>query len=139
MEAAQNKDQAISSGSEKDILQVKNSSPVNMFEVMVQNAPVSMYILEDWSYSYVNEHFCELVGYTKEELLHGKITIDQLVHPDDLSIVRESVKKRIENEDTKARYRVRAFKKDGGMMHVEIHASKAIADGKQSRSGPFLM
>lgn len=130
MEAEQNKDQTISFSSEKDALQVKKSSPVNMFEVMVQNAPVSMYILEDWSYSYVNGHFCDLVGYTEEELLDAKITIDQLVHPEDLSIVRESVKRRIENQETTARYRVRAFKKDGTMIHVEIHASKAIADGK---------
>ena len=106
-----------------------------MFELMIQNAPVSMYILENWTYSYVNNHFCDLIGYTKEELFNEKITTDKLVHPDDLAIVQESVRKRMENRETDARYQVRVIKKDGSIIYVEIHASKTIMDGKSVTFG----
>lgn len=36
-----------------------------MFETLVENAPVGMYVLEDATYSYINHQFCQLVGYTK--------------------------------------------------------------------------
>ena len=114
----------------KNDVQKKDAFYKEMFEIMVQNAPVSMYILEDWTYTYVNEHFCNLFGYTKEELYRERITTEKLVHPDDISIVKESVNKRIENRETEARYRVRVLKKDGTMIYVEIHAKKTILDGQ---------
>ncbi|MFD1032507.1 sensor domain-containing protein [Metaplanococcus flavidus] len=121
-----------------DEYQKKDNFHEHMFEVMVQNAPVSMYILEDWTYSYVNQHFCKLVGYTKEEMLQQNITTDKLIHPDDLSIMQESVKRRIENQETEARYRLRVFKKDGSMIHVEIHASKTVMNGKAVTFGTIF-
>ncbi|TWT26467.1 EAL domain-containing protein [Planomicrobium sp. CPCC 101110] len=114
----------------EDKVHLKDAFYREMFEVMVQNAPVSMYILENWTYSYVNHHFCSLIGYTKDEVSVKNFTTDTLIHPDDISIVQESVKRRIENQETDARYRVRVIKKDGSLIHVEIHARKAILDGK---------
>ncbi|EMF45534.1 diguanylate cyclase/phosphodiesterase (GGDEF & EAL domains) with PAS/PAC sensor(s) [Planococcus halocryophilus Or1] len=107
---------------------MKDTLYKEMFELMIQNAAVSMYILENWTYSYVNDHFCKLTGYTKEELFIENITTDKLIHPDDVSIVRESVSRRIENRESDARYRVRVVKKDGSLIHVEIHARKAMVD-----------
>lgn len=123
---------------EDGAIQMQNPFYKVMFEVMVQNAPVSMYILEDWTYSYVNDYFCHLVGYTREELFLEKITTDKLVHPDDLSVVQESVSRRIENREKNARYRVRVFKKDRSIIYVEVHATKTIMDGKAVTFGTVL-
>ena len=133
-----NKSSGFTSDLKEDEVQKKDTFYKEMFEVMVQNAPVSMYILEDWTYSYVNDYFCQLVGYTKEELFLEKITTDKLVHPDDLSLVQESVSRRIENREKNARYRVRVFKKDRSVIYVEIHATKTIMDGKAVTFGTVL-
>ena len=66
---------------------VENTFYQEMFEVMIQNSPVSMYILDGWAFSFINQHFCTLTGYTKEEFLVSGITIENLFHPDDLPIV----------------------------------------------------
>lgn len=109
---------------------MKNTFYKDMFEVMIQNAPVSMFVLDNWTLSYVNHHFCTLIGYTHEEVSLKNFTTDTLLHPDDVSIVQESVKRRIENQETDARYRVRVIKKDQSLIHVEIHAKRAILEGK---------
>ncbi|MGI2328936.1 sensor domain-containing protein [Planococcus sp. YIM B11945] len=101
-----------------------------MFETLIQNAPVSMYVLEDWVYKFVNSHFTELIGYTEEEIIKGKITVEQIIHPDDLPLVHESVKRRMGGKEKNARYRARAFKKNGELLYVEVHATKSVVDGK---------
>lgn len=106
-----------------------------MFDLMIQDSPVSMYILEDLNFSYVNNHFCNLLGYGEEELLSGNVRLEHIIHPSDLSIVKESIRKRIEGMETDARYRVRVNKKDGELMYVEIHSTKGIKNGKMALFG----
>ncbi|WP_019415191.1 bifunctional diguanylate cyclase/phosphodiesterase [Paenisporosarcina sp. TG20] len=101
-----------------------------MFDVLVQNSHISMYILKGTSFSYVNNHFCNLTGYTEEELLVGGITIDNIIHPSDLSFVRERIMKKNNNQETDSRYRVRVNKKDGKLLHVEINSTKTIRNGE---------
>ncbi|WKA53224.1 sensor domain-containing protein [Planococcus shixiaomingii] len=138
MEKENNKSNEFTSELIENEIQKTETYYKEMFEVMIQNAPVSMYILEDWIFSYVNDYFCNLVGYTKEDFLQKKITINKLIHPDDISIVQESVNKRIEDREMNARYRVRGLKKDGSSFNVEIHARKAIINGKAVTFGTVL-
>lgn len=111
-------------------LQAEGISYKQMFEVMVQNAPVCMYILEGDGFSYVNHHFCKLAGYTEEELLSEEITVKTLIHPADLPIVEENIRKRLENKETNTRYRVRLFRKNGELVYIEIQSTKYIQNGK---------
>ena len=126
----------------KDVPVLKDGKPLidsiyykEMFEAMIQNAPVSMYVLEDWAYSYVNTHFCKLIGYSEDDFFTGKITLSELVHPADLAQVRESVAKRIEDLENETRYRVRVTRKDGKVLHVEVHGKKMVKDGKKVTFG----
>ncbi|TWT27083.1 EAL domain-containing protein [Planomicrobium sp. CPCC 101110] len=109
-----------------------------MFDVMIQNAPVSMYILENEGFSYVNEHFCNLLGYTKEELINEELTISSLFHPDDLPVVQERIRRKVENLESSSRYRARVYKKDGELIHVEIHSTKIDRFGKTVLFGTLI-
>lgn len=102
---------------------------------MIQNSPVSMYILEDSNFSYVNKHFCNLLGYDEEELLTGEVRLENIIHPSDLSTVKESIRIRTEGNETDARYRVRVNRKDGELMYVEIHSTKSTRNGKTALFG----
>ncbi|RJS58979.1 EAL domain-containing protein [Bacillus sp. PK3_68] len=109
-----------------------------MFETLVENAPVGMYVLEDATYSYINHQFCQLVGYTKEELVGDKVALDKLIHPDDLSLLREGVHKETGERGAPVPYHVRAFKKDGSLIHAAVHATKAIVNGKRMIFGTVV-
>lgn len=102
----------------------------DMFEVMVQDSPVSMYILNDWSFSYVNKHFCVLTGYSEEEMLIDEKQLNKLIHPDDLFIVKDRILNSEENQETYARYRLRLYKKDGEMIYIEVHSKKILKNGQ---------
>ncbi|MGH2317029.1 bifunctional diguanylate cyclase/phosphodiesterase [Planococcus sp. SE5232] len=101
-----------------------------MFEVMVQNASVSMYVLKGEGFSYVNRHFRELSGYTEEELISGEVTIKELIHPEDLPMVEQNIQKRMTNQEVTNRYRVRLNKKDGELIHIEIQSTHFLVEGK---------
>lgn len=102
----------------------------DMFEVIIQNAPVSMYVLKEDSYSFINKHFCELLGYSEAEVLDGQIAFTDLVHPDDISTVEERMRRRIESQNIYDRYRIRFFRKSREMIVVEVHAKKLVRNGE---------
>lgn len=109
-----------------------------MFDTMIQNSPVGMYILEGSSFSYVNKQLCKLTGCTEEELIGGGVAMPDLIHPDDLHIVQASVSERIQGRAEEARYRVRVRMKDGTLKHVEVHASKMVRNGKTVTYGTVI-
>lgn len=109
-----------------------------MFEVTVQNAPISMYILKEDSYSFINKHFCELLGYAEAEILNGQITFTDLVHPEDISIMKERLIKRVEGQDKYDQYRIRFFKKNQEMMIVEVYGKKMIRNGETFLVGAIV-
>ena len=112
--------------------------PQEMFQTMIENSPAAMYISEDFSFTYVNKQLCELNGYTKEELLSGKVAFSDLVHPDDFHIVQSSVKERVHGAAKEDRYRVRFHRKDGALQYVEVHASKMVQNGRTLTYGTVI-
>ncbi len=100
-----------------------------MFEVTVQRAPVSMYVLKKNSYSYINQHFCKLLGYDKAEVLNGQIAFTDLVHPDDIDVMEARLNRTIEEQNLQDRYRLRFFKKNREMIVVEVHGKKVVRNG----------
>ncbi|MGO1058510.1 sensor domain-containing protein [Planococcus sp. FY231025] len=109
-----------------------------MFEVTVQNAPISMYVLKEDSYSFINKHFCELLGYAESEILNGQITFTDLVHPDDISIMKERLVKRVEEQNKSDQYRIRFFKKNREMIVVEVYGKKMVWNGETFLVGAIV-
>jgi diguanylate cyclase (GGDEF)-like protein/PAS domain S-box-containing protein len=100
-----------------------------MYDQFVKNGTVGMYILEERTFSYVNERFCEMIGYTSEELCNGSISLDDIVHPSDIKIVNENIQKRLEQEVENISYQIRAIRKDGNVVYLDVHGSKVVIDG----------
>ncbi|WP_226036053.1 sensor domain-containing protein [Aquibacillus saliphilus] len=109
-----------------------------MFESLIQNGPVGMYIIEDSAYSYINSRFCDLVGYDKDELISGRATLESIIHPDDLSLVQNNINERLTGEVPNKRYRIRAFKKDGSLIYVELHSSQTVMNDKKVIMGTVI-
>ncbi|RNF41189.1 EAL domain-containing protein [Planococcus salinus] len=108
----------------------------DMFNALIQEAAVSMYMLENGKFTYVNNHFSEMIGYSEEEMLDEGVPVDRLIHPEDLPVVLKSIAQKVDGKKT--RYRVRAIHKNGNLHHVEIHATKKVIMGKYTIFGTVI-
>jgi diguanylate cyclase (GGDEF)-like protein/PAS domain S-box-containing protein len=72
----------------------------------------------DGSWLEVNESICEIVGYTKAELLN--LTFQDITHPDDLNIDLEYVQQILAGSIPTYRLEKRYFHKDGHIVWVNL-------------------
>jgi ammonium transporter, Amt family len=85
-------------------------------------APMTVTNLDDRITS-VNDAFCRMVGYSKEELLGHDAKL--FTYPDDVGITEESHRRALAGETEQARYIKRYVRKDGKVIFVEVSRSAA--------------
>ena len=109
-----------------------------MFHALIENAPVGLYILGDGTYSYVNTYYANLLGYTKSELTSGEVPLNKIIHPDDFPTIQKNIEKRKLKGKSEGSYRIRKLKKDGGLIHTEIHSTATEVDGNLMLFGTVI-
>ena len=111
-----------------------------MFHTLIENAPVGMYILGvgNETYSYVNTYYANLLGYTKSELTNGEIPLNKIIHPNDFPSIQKRIEKRKLKEKSEGRYRARKLKKDGSLIHAEIHSTAVELNGNVTLFGTVI-
>lgn len=82
----------------------------------------------------VNEKFCQITGYTQEELL--EMTYHPLTHPDDKEKDTEAYRKLLTQEISTYQSQKRYVRKDGSVVWVRLHVA-AIIDHKGLVSKTF--
>ena len=84
----------------------------------------------------VNPAFVDLFGYTTEELAPMRgAEIWRLVHPDEVRLVEESLRQRMENGVQSTRYDFRIVRKDGEVRWVEATGTRVeVAGGVMNQS-----
>jgi PAS domain S-box-containing protein len=94
---------------------------LRLMDHVVQNSPVVLFrwqATENWPVDYVTDNVDQF-GYTKEELLSGKVPFSAMIHPDDRSRVTEEVMaySRQGVFDFKQEYRI--VTKDGAVRWID--------------------
>lgn len=85
------------------------------------------YIVEDQRFTFANDRFCEMLGYTREQLLSlpsSLLTVD----PSDRDRVRSNLKARENGEEGLVGHEVRALRSDGTPLVLQVFSS-AIENG----------
>ena len=67
----------------------------------------------------VNLAYCEMLGYTKEELAHQNWR--HLTHPDDNELTQKNLNKLLSGEKSSVRFRKRLLKKDGSIVWADVN------------------
>ena len=74
----------------------------------------------------VNDAFCEMVGFDREEIIGRDSKL--FTHPDDVGITEETHQRLLSGEIAQARYEKRYLRKDGGVVISEVSRSAARDD-----------
>jgi PAS domain S-box-containing protein len=98
------------------------------FRGLVSQSLVGIVILTDWKFSYSNDKFNEIFGYSADEVRAlGPLDI---ATENDRPLVAENIRKRLSGEVERVEYVIRALRKNGVEIDVEIHSSAMNIDGK---------
>ena len=107
------------------------------FRSFTEHSFVGFYVNQDGLFKYVNPKFAEIFAYAVDECTNG-MHFRQLVHPEDLAVVEEQVRRRSAGEIDSAQYKFRGIKKTGEIVHAEIYGSSLVYQGKPAVIGTIL-
>ncbi len=107
------------------------------YRAVVENSLVGFYIIQDGLFRFVNKRFCEIHGYTQEEVINRLDPI-QNAFPEDREIVRAHLCSRAVADGTIVEYDLRVMRKDGQVITVKIVAGPAIFNGRPAVVGTLI-
>ncbi len=109
----------------------------NKFRNFADQSLVGINLIQDGVFKYVNPKFADIFGYTVEQCLND-MKPSVLIHPDDLAIVEDNMRRRFSGETKRVQYAIRGIKKTGEIIHVEILGSSSLFDGKPAVTATVL-
>ena len=81
---------------------------------------------------YVNDAFCDIVGYTREEI--ESTTVIDFTHPDDIEITTEMLQKLNAGEAGHVRFEKRFIRPDGSLVWADVNISALRTAGDNEAS-----
>lgn len=101
------------------------ASNKNIFETVFENAAIGMArVAPDGSFLSVNQKICDIVGYTKDELL--SLTFQDITHPDDLELDLDYVHQMLDGSIETYSMEKRYIKKDKSIIWVNLTVSLVV-------------
>ena len=98
------------------------------FRAVVEHSHDGIFIIgNDYKFIYVNDRFCEILGYTREEIIGHDFR--KFLDEESRELVSERYIKRQRGEIVSSRYEFDIVRKDGEKRHVEI-SSTVVKDSK---------
>jgi PAS domain S-box-containing protein len=108
----------------------------SIYQILVEHSLAGATVIQDGQYAYVNPAVAEMLGYSREELL--AVGPMDLVFKEDLAMVERNVRRRESGETEALRYSFRARRKDGQIVHLQIHGASAEFQGRRAAIGAVL-
>ncbi|MFW6185584.1 MAG: PAS domain S-box protein [Halobacteriota archaeon] len=103
------------------------------YRTVVEQTNDGIYIYWNNKFKFVNKRVCEVTGYTEEELY--RMSIWDLLHPEDRDIVKEIGERRQKGEKVPNIYATRVITKNGDTRYLEMAMTKVPYKGCQAILG----
>lgn len=107
------------------------------YRSITEGSIVGVYIIQDNLFRYVNRRFCEISGYSYDEIVDRMSPAD-FVHDEDRLTVEENLRKRLQGEVRNTQYKFRMKCKDGRIARVEVIGGIFNYLGKPAAIGTLL-
>ncbi|OPY04667.1 MAG: Blue-light-activated protein [Syntrophorhabdus sp. PtaB.Bin184] len=104
---------------------------------VVENSLIGFYIVQNGLFRYVNRQFCEIVGYSYDEIVDRLGPLD-ITHPGDRDMVAENIRKRTAGEAERIEYDFRTVRKDGKVVNLRVIGATTLFQGERVPSGSII-
>lgn len=106
------------------------------FRGIVEQSLAGIYVVLDERFMYANDTFAAMFGYARDEFI-GRRMVD-CVTPDSVLEVMQNYRRRISGEVQTIHYFTKGLRKDGRIVHLELHASRVACRGRPALAGVAL-
>ena len=107
------------------------------FRSLVEQSLVGVYIVQDERFVYINPRMVHIFGYASAEEM-AACGLQEMIFEEDLPLVREQIRRRIDEQVEFTHYFFRGRRKDGFTIHVEVLGSRTEFNGKPAVLGMLL-
>jgi PAS domain S-box-containing protein len=103
------------------------------FNLLIDHAYAAIYIYQDERLEYVNQKFCQILGYSKKELLG--MSLVNIIYKDDIHIVIDKINRCFRGIHDELEVGFRAIRRDRKVVYVKLSGSIVSMKGKKSLVG----
>ena len=98
-----------------------------VYRDLAENSLQGLVIFQEQRVALVNQAFCDMVGYSVEEIQGVDFArFQEIVHPDDRALVWGRYRERSVGKDVPQRYEFRVLHRDGSTRWLEMRASNVL-------------
>ena len=108
------------------------------YRLLAEESLSGVYVIQDGRFVYANPTMGQIFGYRPEEIMHRAVTPEAMVHPDDLPLVRETIRRRLAGELEAAHYTFRGLRRDGKVIYCESFGRIVEYQGHPAIVGTLL-
>ncbi len=107
------------------------------FRLLTEKSVAGIYIVQNEKIVYVNPVLSKIFGYSALEII-GRLSIQDLIHPDDMQIVMQKLRARLDGVVERSGAFYRALKKDGSLIYIEVYGTRIDYDGRPAVMGTII-
>ncbi len=111
-------------------------SAVAKYRCLVEQSLVGIYVIQGDRFVYVNPKMTEVFGFTAEEMT--AVPVLDFIHEEDQPTASENIRRRLDGTVENVRYGLRMLRKDGSVIHADVHGGRAEYNGRPAILGTLL-
>ncbi|MGS2778722.1 sensor domain-containing protein [Robertmurraya sp. GLU-23] len=102
---------------------------MQQYKLTLESSTIAAYIISNKGFLYISPAFAELFGYSREEFYERKVGLSDLIFDDFQDIVSKNMKDRLEGKEVSANYQLKARRKDGVELYLDLYPSLEMFNG----------
>ena len=110
----------------------------SFYQLATEGSLAGAYIVQAGRFIYVNAAMARIFGYSVEEIVSGRVTPPDLVHPDDLALVQENLRQRLAGEVDSLHYTFKGRRRDGALIYCEVLGNRVEYEGSPAVVGTLV-
>lgn len=107
------------------------------YRSIVESSFVGLSIVQDRVFRFVSRGFCEITGYTYDELVN-RVNPMQLIYSADRKPTELGMRKLLDGGAENIEYDCRMVRKDSRLIHVKIFGNSVIYNGRLATAGTII-